>query len=130
MRQAEVLGLPLDPAITDGTRSELERLFLRLCRRHRLPEPDVNARIGRFIVDFLWPHERLVVETDGYRYHRGAVAFEEDHARDLELRASGFEVRRFTYRQVSEQAADVAASVRDALARTSRYARGTRPRAS
>ena len=31
---------------------------------------------------------RLVVETDGYLYHRGAVAFEDDHDRDLGLRGS------------------------------------------
>ena len=53
------------------TRSELERRFLRLCRRHRLPTPEVNARIGPFIVDFLWRDRALIVETDGYRFHRG-----------------------------------------------------------
>jgi Transcriptional regulator, AbiEi antitoxin len=30
----------------DLTRSELERIFLRLCRRHRFPQPEVNARAG------------------------------------------------------------------------------------
>jgi hypothetical protein len=30
------------------TRSELERIFLGLCRRHRLPQPEVNARIGPY----------------------------------------------------------------------------------
>ena len=30
----------------DLTRSELERIFLSLCRRHRLPQPEVNARVG------------------------------------------------------------------------------------
>ena len=42
----------------DRTRSELERLFLRLCRRHRIPPPEVNARIGPFLVDFLWRDRR------------------------------------------------------------------------
>jgi hypothetical protein len=35
----------------DLTRSELERLFLALCRRHRLPRPEVNARVGSHEVD-------------------------------------------------------------------------------
>jgi very-short-patch-repair endonuclease len=75
---------------TDGTRSDLERDFLRLCRRHRLPEPRVNVRIGCWTVDFLWPVERLAVETDSHRWHRGSVAFEDDHARDLDLRRRGY----------------------------------------
>ena len=73
VRQAEVLGLPLGrDTVRDRTRSDLERDFLRLCRRHRLPDPEVNVRVGEHLVDFLWPKRRLVVETDGFRYHRGA----------------------------------------------------------
>jgi hypothetical protein len=40
------------------TRSELEKLTLRLCRRHRLPRPEVNARVGPYEVDFLWRTNR------------------------------------------------------------------------
>ena len=68
------------------TRSELEHLFVRLRERHRLPRPEVNVRVGSYEVDFLWRAERLVVETDGYKYHRGAQAFEDDHQRDLTIR--------------------------------------------
>jgi hypothetical protein len=35
-------------AAEELTRSELERRFLSLCRRHRLPTPEVNARVGRY----------------------------------------------------------------------------------
>ncbi len=117
IRQAEVLGLrtgldrPAEP-----TRSELEHLFLELCRRHRLPAPEVNVRIGRRVVDFLWRERRLVVETDGYRYHRGPTAFEDDHARDLALRTGGYDVLRFTYRQVTSEPARVANAISTALA--------------
>ncbi len=110
IRQAEMLGLPLGPhAEGDRTRSELERLFLRLCRRHGLQMPEVNARVGPLTVDFLWRDRQLVVETDGYRYHRGRAAFEDDHERDLKLRERGFEVVRLTYRQVVEEPKRVAA---------------------
>ena len=68
------------------TRSKLERRFLALCRRHRLPIPEVNARVDRFEVDFFWPYPKLIVETDGYGSHRGRSAFEEDRARDLRLK--------------------------------------------
>lgn len=112
IRQAEVLGLPTGfETIAEGTRSELEGRFLRLCRRAGLPTPEVNVRIGRFTVDFLWRDERLVVETDGYRYHRGRQAFEDDRARDLELRDLGFEVVRLSYRQVVGEPERVAATL-------------------
>jgi very-short-patch-repair endonuclease len=120
VRQAEFLGLGLGPGVeSDRTRSELERDFLGLCRRHRLPRPEVNVRVGRWTVDFLWRRERLVVETDGYGAHRGRAAFEADHGRDLDLRRRGLTVRRFTYRQVHDAHAAVAAELRDALALSS-----------
>jgi very-short-patch-repair endonuclease len=115
VRQAEFRGLPLGEIETDHTRSELERAFLRLCRRHRIPAPVVNARLGRFTVDFLWPAQRLVVETDGYTAHRGRQAFEDDRARELELHARGYRLRRFTDRQVRREPDAVAAVIRRAL---------------
>jgi very-short-patch-repair endonuclease len=113
IRQAEVLGLRtgLDPSAP--TRSELEHLFLRLCERHRLPKPEVNVRVGPYEVDFLWRERRLVVETDGYRYHRGSQAFEDDRERELELHSRGYTLRRFTYRQVTETPNRVAAALQD-----------------
>jgi len=55
IRQAGVLGLPIDEeARRDRTRSDLERDFLGICRRHRLPSPAVNVRVGPHLVDFLW----------------------------------------------------------------------------
>lgn len=52
------------------TRSELEEIFLAICRDHDLPIPRVNARVDEYTVDFLWPAERLIVETDGWESHR------------------------------------------------------------
>jgi very-short-patch-repair endonuclease len=110
IRQAGVLGLPIGDEGGDRTRSDLERDFLRLCRRHRLPRPEVNVRIGPYLVDFLWRDRRFVVETDSYLYHRGEAAFQDDHARDLELMGLGYEVLRLSERQLeaeSERAARV-----------------------
>ena len=60
IRQAGVLGLPIGDQATigngpgeDRTRSDLELDFLQLCRRHRLPAPEVNVPIGPYLVDFL-----------------------------------------------------------------------------
>jgi very-short-patch-repair endonuclease len=118
IRQAGARGLRIGSKGTgEKTRSELEHLFLRLCERHRLPAPEVNVRIGPRVVDFLWRQQRVVVETDGYRYHRGSQAFEDDHDRDLDLRTLGYDIVRLTYRQVTATPERAAAAVADALRR-------------
>jgi very-short-patch-repair endonuclease len=117
IRQADVLGLATGlSAPPVPTRSELEDRLLALCRRHGVTEPEVNVRIGALTVDFLWRGQRLVVETDGYRYHRGESAFEHDHDRDLRLRQLGYDVLRLSYRQVTREAQTVAALIRRELA--------------
>ena len=109
IRQANVLGLPIGPRDAKvRTRSDLEGDFLRLCRHYRLPLPEVNVRVGPYLVDFLWRERRFVVETDSYLYHRGEVAFQDDHARDLELMSRGFEVLRISELQLDEDSARVA----------------------
>jgi very-short-patch-repair endonuclease len=113
LRQAEFLGLPLgDQFPTDRTQSELEARFLAICRRHRLPQPDVNARVGEFVVDFLWPSAQLIVEVDGWTAHRTRSAFEADRARDARLKLLGYEVLRFTWRQVQDDGTGVMRTVR------------------
>ncbi len=116
IRQAEVLGLALGDEIeSDRTRSDLEGDFLRLCRRFRLPDPEVNVRIGPHLVDFLWRDRKLVVETDGFAYHGGRVAFQDDRARDLDLRARGYAVIRLAEKQVDDEPQRVAEVVSAAL---------------
>jgi very-short-patch-repair endonuclease len=110
-RQAELVGMPLGDLPSDRTRSDLERAFLRLCRGHGLPTPEVNAVVGPWTVDFLWPRRRLIVETDGYLYHRGRVASEDDHERDLSLRELGYDVVRLSERHVTQDAHRTAARV-------------------
>jgi len=75
----------------------------------------VNVRIGAHVVDFSWPGERLVVELDGYGSHGTREAFESDRARDVELRLLGYEVLRFTWRQITRQSAEVARAIRTLL---------------
>lgn len=97
------------------TRSELEKRFLALCRRHRLPQPLVNARIGRYEVDFLWPEHRVIVETDGFEHHGTREAFERDRAKDARLQARGYRVLRVTHRQLRDSPRQVAESIRRLL---------------
>lgn len=116
IREAEVLDLPLDPRrLKVRERSDLELVFRRLCRRHRLPEPEVNVPIEGDLVDFLWRDARVVVETDGYIYHRGRQAFLDDRARDLRLRRLGYDVIRLSDEQVAGDAGRVVETLAAAL---------------
>jgi very-short-patch-repair endonuclease len=111
-----VLGLPIEEGDQGRReRSDLEEDFFALCRRHRLPAPEVNVLVGEHLVDFLWRGRRLVVETDGYIYHRGRAAFEDDRARDLSLRAMGYDVVRIADTQMDEEPERVAEVVGAAL---------------
>jgi very-short-patch-repair endonuclease len=57
----------------------------------------------------LWPAARLIVELDGFAFHRHRGAFERDRARDTALMVAGYLVVRITYRRLVKE--------RDAIAR-------------
>jgi very-short-patch-repair endonuclease len=116
LRQAELAGHRVPHlGLVKRSRSDLELLFLALCDRHDLPRPQVNVRVAGRRVDFFWPEQRLVVETDSWEFHRGSVTFEDDHDRDLELHARGFESRRYTGDQLEAAPQAVVADLREAL---------------
>src|SRR3954447_18335460 len=115
IRQAEFKGLRLDGVESDRTRSDLETAFLALYRGHRLPRPEVNVKLGRWEVDFLWREQRLVVEVDTWTYPRGSVAFEDARARELDLHSAGFTVLRFADKQLEDEPERVVTVIREAL---------------
>jgi very-short-patch-repair endonuclease len=92
----------------DNARSHLERLFLALTRRARLPKPATNHEIAGRRRDFAWPEQRFVVETDGYRYHSSRQAKRRDHRRDRQLTALGWRPVRFTYEEIAFEPGEVA----------------------
>jgi Protein of unknown function (DUF559) len=97
------------------TRSVLEERFLALCEGHGIPAPEVNVEVCGYLVDALWRDRRVIVELDGHAAHGTAAAFERDRARDLALRAAGYLVLRYTWRQVTREAAAVARDLRGSL---------------
>jgi very-short-patch-repair endonuclease len=96
------------------TRSELEARFRALVVDAGLPMPELNRRIdlASLVIeaDAVWPQARLIVELDGYAYHRTQAAFERDRARDRAAVAAGWRVVRITWRQLAD---DPAALIRD-----------------
>lgn len=93
-------------------RSELERRFARLCEEADLPPPALNVTVAGFEVDAYWPRGRLIVELDGFAYHRSRAAFERDRLRDADLQLAGYRVLRITARRLDREPAAIAAALR------------------
>ena len=87
---------------TKVTLSKLEERFLELLKQHGLPLPQTNRPADGRRVDCRWPHHRLTVELDSYRYHRSRHAWEHDRLREREAHARGDDFRRYTYGDVFE----------------------------
>jgi hypothetical protein len=98
------VALAADPRSVAAA-SPLELDFLALCREAELPSPLVNVLVNGHLVDFLWPTERVIVETDGYTYHRDRPAFERDREHTVTLEAAGYLVHRATYRMLARNPA-------------------------
>jgi very-short-patch-repair endonuclease len=113
-RLAAILG---DETATAVSRSRTEKRLLRGLRDARLPLPETNVPFGRFEADFLWRRERLVVEVDGYTFHRGPAAFKRDREKDLAFRGAGLDVLRFTGDHVEQQLTMVLVQIAVELAR-------------
>jgi very-short-patch-repair endonuclease len=97
------------------TRSDVEAAMLQLCLDHGLPRPQVNRYDNGREVDFRWPAQRLIVEVDGWQFHRSRRAFVTDRARDRAALATGWRVARFPATEVERAPGAVAAELRDLL---------------
>lgn len=79
-------------------RSRMEAKMLPLLTHHSLPIPETNVKLqigrDRFEVDFLWRRQRVVVETDGGRFHDNPLAQARDAHRNRVLAKAGFKVPR------------------------------------
>ncbi len=106
-----LLGLE---ALTD---SGLERKFLAIARAARLPLPETQAQVSGYRVDFYWPELGLVVEVDGWRYHRTPGAQATDYRRDQAHAAAGLATLRFAESQIRHAPAEVAARLATVAAR-------------
>jgi very-short-patch-repair endonuclease len=100
---AALRSLLTDRAPAALTRSEAEERFLGLVRRAQLPTPETNVPIGIYRVDVLWRRERVVVEVDGFAFHRSRGRFEGDRRRDARLLADGYRVVRVTWEQMEHE---------------------------
>jgi len=99
---------------------ELERLFRPLAASAGLPTPLTKRMVNRFEVDFYWPALGLVVETDGWRYHRTPATQTRDALRFQVHVANGLTPLRFSHHQVKYEPRHVI----DILTKTASNLRG------
>jgi hypothetical protein len=97
------------------TRSEGEDDFPPFCERHGLPRPEMNAIVHGFEVDAYFPNERLIVELDGWEYHRDRESFESNRDRDATMLAHGIPTVRITYPRLARDAQREAARLHTIL---------------
>jgi very-short-patch-repair endonuclease len=117
LKGSSVIRALLRAGVESGyTRSEAERRMRRLAAAAGLDQPQLNVPVLGYVVDFLWPAQRLVVEVDGYQFHGHRQKFESDRRRDQQLVAAGYRVIRVTWLQLRDEPIAVIASVAQALA--------------
>jgi very-short-patch-repair endonuclease len=117
-REPRRKGAPVIRALLEDprmTRSEKERLLLRLIDAGQLPRPLTNVRVHGYLIDPNWPAHGLAVEFDGLDAHRHRLAFESNRKRDQVLMAHGVRVMRVTGRHLQEEPTAVVARIAMAL---------------
>lgn len=104
------------------TRSRAERRFRTLLRDARLPQPKINRKIAGYEADFVWEAEKVVLEVDGWTFHRHRRAFENDRRKDMILSDAGYHVIRITWRQFTQEPLALIAHIARVLDRRRRDA--------
>lgn len=120
--QAILAGLSPGPLPAATT---LERRLKRVLAAGGLPAPVREHELpwdrdtpGR--VDFAYPAQRVIVEADSRRWHTRERDFEVDRRRDRQAQLAGWAVYRFTADDLRSRPDDVVATVRRALAVSSK----------
>ncbi|HEY0278743.1 MAG TPA: DUF559 domain-containing protein [Solirubrobacterales bacterium] len=100
-------------------RSRMEAKMLPLLTEAALPIPETNAkvRVGRktYEVDFLWRRQKLVIETDGGRFHDNPAAGSRDSERNHALSAAGYAIPRLGWEDLRDRPGATMAELRRAL---------------
>jgi very-short-patch-repair endonuclease len=98
--------------------SEAERRCHHLLRSAGITGWTTNQPAAGYLVDVLFPRQRVVLEIDGWATHGDRSSFEHDRFRRNALVLAGYVVLNFTWRQLEDDPAWVVSSVQHALGRT------------
>jgi hypothetical protein len=107
-----------DPS--NPTDSEFEDMFRAFIAKYELPTPLINIdrKAGR--ADAFFPDHNLIVELDGWEFHRDRQAFEDDRERDAENLRVGVATMRITRDRFDKTPDREAARLREILDRLAR----------
>jgi very-short-patch-repair endonuclease len=94
----------------------LEDRLLDICDRYSLRRPLTQRVLFGHRVDFLWPREGVVVETDGWQAHGTRTAFQADRSLSNRLQIEGYYILRFTSTDLRRRPRRVARQIGAALA--------------
>lgn len=107
----------LASASAGGRRSGLEHdLWRHLGAAGLTDGARCNLSIGPWEVDVAWPDAQVVVEADGFRYHRTRADRERDERKTRWFRARGYDLLRFSDREIDQRPLAVVAEISGALA--------------
>jgi very-short-patch-repair endonuclease len=95
--------------------SVLEETFRELIRASDLPGYEANVLVEGELVDALWRQERVIVELDGFTFHKSRAQFETDRRRDAKLTVAGYRVLRITQQRLHNEPEAVLADLRKLL---------------
>lgn len=88
-------------------RSRMEAKLLPLLTEAALPIPQTNARLRvgakTYEVDFLWRRQKLIVETDGGRFHDNPAAGSRDSYRNRALTGAGYRLPRLGWEDLRDR---------------------------
>ncbi|HVL80877.1 MAG TPA: type IV toxin-antitoxin system AbiEi family antitoxin [Actinomycetota bacterium] len=105
-------GLPVLARMVGSRRagvhdSELEKRFVEVLRRYRMPLPEYHPKItldGKtYEPDFLYRAARIFIETDGLKGHASRADLEYSNRRQNAFVKAGYRPMRFTWADVEER---------------------------
>lgn len=103
-------------ALGSGARSEAERICTAIFDGAGITGWIANHEVAGHLFDFVFPRPKLIVEIDGFAFHRDAATFQRDRTKRNEMLGLGWTMLNFTWDDITRRPADVAARVASAAA--------------
>jgi len=90
-------------AAGNGARSRAERVFIALLDNAGITGWVANYPVDGYLIDVAFPELLIAVEIDGWAFHHAGEVFEKDRRRQNRLTLLGWQVLRFTWRDLTER---------------------------
>ncbi len=102
-RGNSMLEALLDPERARGiTRSYAEERLLAHLRAAGIPDPERNAQLGAWSIDFYWREANLAVEVDSYKWHSAPGKFKRDRRKEQFLAQHGIRLIRASTEMIDQ----------------------------